>query len=117
MVWNARSLNNKIESFIQSLEDNDIQIGAVGETWFGSSNNYVTAYLRDHGYNIHHQHRKTQKGGGVSIIFSNSITRDQSRVHTFSSFECVSVTFSGLNGNKLVFVVVYRLGDVPMSVF
>ena len=117
MVWNARSLNNKIESFIQSLEDNDIQIGAVGETWFGSSNNYVTAYLRDHGYNIHHQHRETQKGGGVSIIFSNSITRDQSRVHTFSSFECVSVTFSGLNGNKLVFVVVYRLGDVPMSIF
>ena len=77
----------------------------------------MTGYLRDHGYSIHHQHRETQRGGGVSIIFSNSITRDQSRVHTFSSFECVSVSLSGLNRNKLVFVVVYRCGDVPMSIF
>ena len=56
LVWNPRSLNNKIETFIQYLEDNDIDIAAVSETWLASLNNYITGYLRERGYNIHHYH-------------------------------------------------------------
>ena len=77
LVWNPRSLNNKIETFIQYLEDNDIDIAAVSETWLASLNNYITGYLRERGYNIHHYHRDAKKGGGVSIISSNTISREQ----------------------------------------
>ena len=117
LVWNPRSLNNKIESFVQMLEDNDIQIAAACETWFSSSTNYVTGYLREHGYNTHHHHRDAQKGGGVAIISADNIRRDQSKVHYFRSFECVSTIFSGLPEHKLCFVAIYRSGDEPISLF
>ena len=95
LVWNPRSLNNKIETFIQYLEDNDIDIAAVSETWLASLNNYITGYLRERGYNIHHYHRDAKKGGGVSIISSNTISREQTKTYKYKSFECVSVLFAG----------------------
>ena len=99
------------------LEDSDIQIAAVSETWLTSSTNYVTGYLRERGYNIHHHHRDHQKGGGVSIIFADTISRDKSKVYNYRSFECVSILFTGLHGRKLFFVAIYRCGDEPISLF
>ena len=117
LVWNPRSLNNKIESFVQQLEDNDIQIAGICETWLSSSTNYVTGYLRERGYSIHHHHRDSRKGGGVAIISADSISREQSKVHSYRSFECVSTLFTGLHGQKLCYIVLYRNGDEPMSLF
>ena len=117
LVWNPRSLNNKIESFVQLLEDNDIDIAAISETWLSSSNNYVTGYLRERGYNIHHYHRDVKRGGGVSIISLNTICRHQSKTYKYKSFESVSVLFTGSLQRKLCFVAIYRCGDEPMSLF
>lgn len=117
LVWNPRSLNNKIETFIQYLEDNDIDIAAVSETWLASLNNYITGYLRERGYNIHHYHRDAKKGGGVSIISANTISREQTKTYKYKSFECVSVLFAGSSQRKLCFVAIYRSGDEPMSLF
>lgn len=117
MAWNPRSLNNKIEKFVQLLEDNDIQVAAISETWLTSSSNYVTGYLRERGYDIHHHHRDHQKGGGVALVFLHTLKKNNSKCYSYRSFECVSISFTGLHGRNLVFIVLYRCGDEPMSLF
>ena len=119
IVWNPRSLNNKIDYLVQMMEDNDIVIAVVSETWLSSATSYVTGYLRDHGYSIHHHYRLGQKGGGVAIIFANTIMVQQSKVHSFKSFECVSASFSGHSCKTFHLTAIYRCGDhlEPKSVF
>ena len=101
------------------MEDNDIVIAVVSETWLSSATSYVTGYLRDHGYSIHHHYRLGQKGGGVAIIFANTIMIQQSKVHSFKSFECVSASFSGHSCKTFHLTAIYRCGDhlEPKSVF
>ena len=99
------------------LEDNDIDIAAISETWLSSLNNYVTGYLRERGYNIHHYHRDAKRGGGVSIISLNTFIREKTKTYRYKSFESVSVVFTGCLQRKLCFVAIYRSGDEPMSLF
>ena len=101
------------------MEDDDIKIAVVSETWLTSITGYVTGYLRERGYLIHHHHRVGQRGGGVAIIFANTLTIEHSKVHSFKSFECVSASFTGHPGKTLHFTAIYRCGDhlEPMSVF
>lgn len=99
------------------LEDNDINIAAVSETWLTSSTNFVTGYLRERGYIIHHHHRDVQRGGGVAIVFSDSLTNEQHKCYHYKSFESVSASFTGLPGKKIVFITLYRCGDEPLSLF
>ena len=99
------------------LEDEDIKIAVVCETWLASASNFVTGCLRDHGYSIHHHHRDVQKGGGVSVIYDNTITSDNLNTYSYKSFECVSISFTGLHNRKLLFVALYRCGDEPLSLF
>ena len=110
-------MNNKVEKVVQLFEDNGIKIGVVGETWLSSANNHVTGYLRERGYNIHHHHRDSQRGGGVSVIFENTIRKEQSKIYNYRSFECLSVSFMGVHDKKLIFVALYCCGDEPMSLF
>ena len=69
LLWNAQSLNNKIEFLIQLLQDESIDICFVCETWLTSQNNHVTALLKESGFNISHVYRTDRKGGGVAILF------------------------------------------------
>lgn len=64
VLWNAGSLNNKLSDLLALLEDEDLDIAAVTETWMSSQQNNITAELRDIGYNIFHFNRDTRKGGG-----------------------------------------------------
>ena len=94
LVWNPRSINNKIETFIQMLEDDDIDIAAISETWLSSLNNYVTGYLRERGYNIYHYHRDAKRGGGVSIISKHTLSMEQSKTYSYISLLKVCLYFS-----------------------
>ena len=116
-LWNPRSLCNKLEEFIQLLEDNDIHIAAVCETWLTSSFNYVTSRLRELSYNIHHQHRDSQRGGGVALIFKNNLHVEGLKSYKFKSFEAISVIFKSPHVNNVLFVVIYRCGIEPIPVF
>ena len=72
VLWNARSLNNKILDFIALLEDEGIDIAAVTEHWMSSHHNHITAELRERGYNIQHYCREEKDGGGVGVIYKNT---------------------------------------------
>ena len=50
LLWNAGSLNNKLQDLIALLEDEDLDMVAVTETWLASQHCNVTAELRNKGY-------------------------------------------------------------------
>ena len=54
MLFNPRSLNNKIGDFIGLLEDKGVDIAFISETWLSESKNTTTAALKAHGYSILH---------------------------------------------------------------
>ena len=88
-MWNAQSVNNKINYFIQILQDGSIDICFLTESWLKSQNNNVTALLKEAGYNIYHFNRADKKGGGVAIITKLKYKSKLQKSFNYSSFECV----------------------------
>ena len=85
---NSQSLNNKISTLIQFLEDNSIDICLLTETWLKTQNNFVTALLKEAGYKITHCVRQNKKGGGVAIV-SKHIFETKYEKSEFQNKECV----------------------------
>ena len=67
-IWNAQSLNNKVHLFIEFLEDNQIDIACITETWFSDEGNITTFAIKEAGYEIEHTYRD-KRGAGVCIIW------------------------------------------------
>ena len=58
------------------LQDNDILISFMSETWLTENQNNVTAVIKSYGYNIIHKPRSDDaktRGGGVAIVFKKSL--------------------------------------------
>ena len=62
VLFNAQSLNNKIDDFIQVLHDEEIDIGLVCETWMKTQKNHITALLNESGFKTCHSNRTDMKG-------------------------------------------------------
>ena len=56
IVWNVRSLLNvqKLANLLQTLEDNDIQVACLCETWFDQQIGTFTATINAAGFEIKH---------------------------------------------------------------
>ena len=64
LLWNVRSLNNKVLDVMSYLDDKCIDIFFVTETWLIDDNNAQTSLIRESScYNIFHTARKTRGGG------------------------------------------------------
>ena len=121
LLWNARSLQNKIDSFTALLEDADIEVAAVTETWFASQHNNSTAIIRDKGYYISHFNRDDRRGGGVALIYKNTFKLVKTKTYSFETFECILVSISSHDSHsstqQLNFIVVYRYSELPPAPF
>ena len=117
LLWNAKSLNNKIDEFVSLLEDADIDIAAVTETWLASQNNNTTSELSAKGYSIYHFNRDDRKGGGVALILKNNFKFIKGKTFGGETFESIAVSLAGPSSNMLTFVVVYRFCEIPLSRF
>ena len=56
LSWNVWSISNetKLIDTLQILEDNDIHIACICETWFDCEKSKLTAIIGDAGFNIQH---------------------------------------------------------------
>ena len=118
ILWNAQSLNNKIDGFIQTLEDNDINIGLICETWFKSRKNHITSLLNESGFKTSHFNRTDIKGGGVGIISKSCYQTKFEKCCYYSSFECVLQTLKlGSNMGNITLIVIYRHFQDNINVF
>ena len=106
--WNVRSLNNKIEHIMNFVVDNNILIFFVTETWLTDQNNNTTAQIKDHGYKIHHSYRSSQSGGGVALIYKNTIQLTKVFIGQTLSFEAVTAKMKMSNNMVVLCSCIYR---------
>ena len=75
MCWNVWSILNepKLTNFLQIIDDNDIGITCMCETWFDSEKGVFTTTIKERGYRIHHAYRSDKRGGGSAIIYKKGL--------------------------------------------
>ena len=112
LLWNPRSLQNKILDFIQTLVDNDIDIAFVTETWMTNANNLTSGLLKESGYNMFHSFRTDQRGGGVAILTKTSFSPKSSKTFKYHTFEVVVQSVRLFNQvHPITLVTIYRLDE------
>lgn len=92
-------------------------MAAVTETWMVAQNNNITSKLRDAGYMMQHCNRESQRGGGVALIHRADYTCKKTILYKFETFESILVTVAGKGVANMTFIVIYRLGKLPNSMF
>jgi exonuclease III len=106
--WNVRSLNNKVENVMNFLEDYNISIFFVTETWLTDQNNNTTARIKDRGYRVYHTSRNGKAGGGVGIIYKSSINLVKVFVNSETSFEVINAKLKLVDGSIVFCSCIYR---------
>ena len=97
---------------MQLIDDKDVDIAAVCETWLTDKANVTTAIIKDYGYDIYHDFRNDQRGGGVALILKSSIKSWSVRLcSSFSSFETV-IRMITSGTCKTIIAVIYRTGTL-----
>ena len=113
LLFNPRSLNNKVDKIMGYIEDRDIDIAGLCETWLTDSHNATTAVIKSYGYSMIHDHRDNQKGGGTAIVFKPFYK--VSVVKLSECFKTFEVTAAILRSStvKILILIMYRTG--PLS--
>ena len=98
LCWNVWSIANemKLQNFLHILDDMNIEIACVCETWFDSKTGVFSRLIKEFGYELHHAHREKKKGGGVAILYKTdlSVKKGGASTSTFLSFEYAFVTLT-----------------------
>ena len=95
---------------MQLIDDKDIDIAAICETWLTDKANTTTAFIKEYGYDIFHDFRNDQRGGGVALLLKSSIKSWPVKpCSSFSSFETV-IRMIKSGTSKTIIAVIYRTG-------
>jgi hypothetical protein len=115
LVWNAQSLNNKVDECTQLLYDNQVDIAFITETWLSDEGSVTTFAIKEAGYKIDHAYR-SKRGGGVAILWKSSLkVKCNSRNKIYQSLQFKNIIIVGnVNINC---ICIYRLQEVPVSQF
>ena len=91
------------------LEDQDIDIALLQETWLNKGDSAVLAEIKDHGFDVIHANRTMRDiGGGVTVIFKPEMNLKRSqRKESHKSFEVNITILKGRNTNIKI-VNLYR---------
>ena len=77
MLWNVRSLGNNLKHHFvqQTLEDQNIDIACITETWLSPDfgQDHTLSEIKNFGFNISSTSRKGRRGGGVAILSSKTL--------------------------------------------
>ena len=120
MCWNVWSMlsDEKCANVLQVLEDNDIQIACITETWFDSKNGKFTKYIKEAGYNLIHGFREDKRGGGTAILYRNTVNvkPGESSSSKYTSFEFSFLTLS-TDRYKVILCCIYRKQEQSCTLF
>ena len=120
IVWNAQSLQNKFDEFMEHIIDYSTDFAFVSETWLTTVTNDVTAYFNTHGYTFHHVVRNDdvkKRGGGVGILCRNKYKLTKIKSAKYQSFEHCIYSVRRDKHDRMVMVAFYRLDHVAISIF
>ena len=93
-LLNARSINNKVEEITDTIVSN-LDILAITETWLpeSSDNNPAITQIinQTQNYQFISQPRIDRRGGGVCVIFKDTLIVSNNEVPSYSTFEVLDV--------------------------
>ena len=108
-LLNVRSACNKSIAINDYVVDSNIDILSLTETWIKPSTpSSIIAELTPPGYSLIHVPRPSGgKGGGVGLIYRDTLTAKLDSTKSFSSFEFMSVTLMS-KSRTFKLVILYR---------
>ena len=100
-VLNTRSACelDKCQQIKDLITENQLDICSLTETWFNPSHIAVKAVVPP-GYTMKHIHRANARGGGVAIIFRDTISVTVSKHNTYTSMEYLNCLFKRTIANR-----------------
>ena len=119
-LWNVCSLNNKFPGIMEHIVDRNSDIVFITETWLQLDKNAVTAEAKTFGYQLLHNIRKERekdRGSGVGILISSTITAKQLPVKHYTSFEHTIVKISLVKKQTMYLICIYRLQHISTASF
>ena len=95
MLFNARSLCNKITGITEFLTEKKCDVCFITEAWMKLENTSKVADIRDLGYNVILQPRKGKRGGGVCVLYKDHINIKKCNINKNKTFEVLEVIING----------------------
>ena len=107
-LLNARSINNKSLLIKDYVVERDIDIFAITETWLKDTNSdYAVRDICPTGYLFCHVPRLNRFGGGVGVLYKNSLKMNRHVTMSYISFEFMELLLHHKSSIYRI-VVVYR---------
>ena len=91
---NPRSCNNKTALMKQFINDLDLDIGAITETWLKEVDEIGKAALKPGGYEILSSPSPIRLGGGIAVIYKEDLKVTKSWEHHFGTCKCTDYKIS-----------------------
>ncbi len=119
-LWNAQSLRNKSDMFVDFVTENDLDLAIVTESWLTSNDRVVEGECTLPGYVFLNIPRPSDnpsgnRGGGIAILFKEQLNiQIRSNQLKTTYFENVTLTDTA---NNLNLVVIYRPPPSPTNGF
>ena len=76
------------------IEDNDIDVLAITETWLTPDDSVSTGCITPAGYQLRHSKRKCSIGGGVTVVYKSGFVTCLLELPKTRTFESMSVLVS-----------------------
>ena len=119
-MWNVWSILNdvKLSQFLHIIEDRNVHIACITETWFDSSNGKFTATVKEAGYGIVHCFREKKRGGGTAVMYKKEfkVKPGDESSSKYESFEFSSIYVKHDSTNILI-ICIYRKQEVSCKTF
>ena len=108
-----------MQNFLQILDDMNISLACVCESWFDSKEGLFSKMIKDSGFKLHHAYREKKRAGGVAILYKIhlSVKEGDSSTSLYLSFEFTCITLQTQSKKKIVVACIYRKQEVPFITF
>ena len=113
---NPRSCNNKTALMKQFINDLDLDICAITETWLKEDDEISKAALKPEGYEILSSPCPTRLGGGIAVIYTRDLKVTKSQEHHFRTCKCTDYKIS-FHHSSYSLGLFYRPDDHPFLAF
>ena len=104
---------------MQALDDANIDIGFITETWLEEHSGLTTHIIKGYGFNICRTDRGS-RGGGIAVIYRNIVYKEVVFPHhvssSINSFEYHAIQLTSTQ-EKYCIICLYRKQEVPAREF
>ena len=119
LVWNVRSICNKVNVVMQYIVASGATVACITESWLTDPHNLITFKIKSYGYNVSHTHRENQTGGGVCFIYKSDVNiKKINHNSVYESFEyhCIELSING-SSTSLAMAGIYRKQEISFTLF